>query len=173
MNMNDSFKIMILTTGGTIEKIYNENDGSLTNNDSIIKQRFIEKLRLPYTDIDVKSIMAKDSLYMDDNDRQEVLVQIKKYEDLKNPIVILHGTDTMEVTARHCFLHHKNIKVPVIFTGAMRPLEMSDSDAKQNVLEALFAAKLVKPGYYISFHNRLFDVPNVRKNRLLGTFEAF
>lgn len=173
MNLNDCFKVMILTTGGTIEKIYNENDGSLANNETIIKQRFLEKLRLPYTEIDVKSIMAKDSLYMDDNDRQSILENIKIYEGLNCPILILHGTDTMEVSARHCFNHHQKIKVPVIFTGAMRPLEMSDSDAKQNVLEALIAARLVSPGYYIAFHNRLFTVPNVRKNRVLGTFEAF
>ena len=53
----------------------------------------------------------------------------------------------------------------------MKPLGFEDSDALQNVTEALFAARLVKPGVYISFHNRLFTVPGVRKNKELGTFQ--
>ena len=45
-------------------------------------------------------------------------------------------------------------------------------DALQNITEALFAAKVSPPGFYISFHNQLFTVPNVRKNKQLGTFES-
>jgi L-asparaginase len=59
----------------------------------------------------------------------------------------------------------------VILTGAMKPLGFDDSDAKQNVVEAIYAARLVSAGYYISFHGRLFKVPNVRKNKQRGTFE--
>ncbi|TNF00611.1 MAG: asparaginase, partial [Deltaproteobacteria bacterium] len=48
-----------------------------------------------------------------------------------------------------------------------------DSDARQNVTEALLASKILPAGIYISFHNRIFKVPNVRKNKKLGTFESF
>lgn len=169
---NEKTRIVILTTGGTIEKIYDESDGTLANHETIIKNRFLQKLRLPYTELEVKSIMAKDSLYMDDQDREIILNAIKKFESLKSPIIVLHGTDTMENTAKYCFAHYPGCAVPVIFTGAMKPLEIEDSDAKQNVVEALMAAKLIKPGYYISFHNRLFEIPNVTKNRAKGTFES-
>lgn len=172
MNKNDKVKVLVLTTGGTIEKIYDEKDGTLLNHETIIKNRFLEKLRLPYTELDVKSIMAKDSLYMDDSDRELILKSIKKYELLNAPMLVLHGTDTMENSAKYCYEKYPEVLVPVVFTGAMKPLEIEDSDAKQNVVEALFAAKICKPGYYITFHNRLFLVPNVTKNKEKGTFEA-
>ena len=163
--------LTILTTGGTIEKIYDEFEGSLQNKDTIVKNKILEKLRLPYTDIQVHVIMSKDSLFMDDKDRAMILEFIKAHAMKGYPIVILHGTDTMEVTAKFCFEHFPQISVPVIFTGAMKPLGFDDSDAPQNVIEAIFATQLVKPGYYVTFHGKLFNVPNVTKNKAKRTFE--
>ena len=62
-------------------------------------------------------------------------------------------------------LRIKNLKVPVVFTGAMIPMGFEDSDATQNVTEALLSAKLLSPGFYISFHNQIFSVPHVQKNK--------
>ena len=163
--------LFILTTGGTIEKIYDEFEGSLQNKDTIVKNKILQKLRLPYTEIQVKNIMAKDSLYMDDKDREEILSNIKTYSKFGNPIVVLHGTDTLDITAKFCFDNFKEIGVPVVFTGAMKPLGFDDSDAAQNVIEAIFAARIMKPGYYATFHGTLFTIPNVRKNKTKGTFE--
>lgn len=168
---NEILPLYILTTGGTIEKIYDEFEGSLQNKDTIVKNKILQKLRLPYTDIQVKNLMSKDSLFMDDKDRLSILESIKTYASYGHPVVVLHGTDTMDITSRFCFENHKNIAVPVVFTGAMKPLGFDDSDAAQNVIEAVFAARLLEPGYYVTFHGRLFSVPNVRKNKQLGTFE--
>ncbi|MFP5491144.1 MAG: asparaginase domain-containing protein [Bacteriovoracia bacterium] len=171
MAINDVRPLTILTTGGTIEKIYDENEGTLQNRDTIIKNKILQKLRLPYTDIRVKSLMAKDSLYMDEDDRKIICDSIAEHEKLGFPIVILHGTDTMDVTASYCFEHHKP-KVAVVLTGAMKPMGFDDSDATQNVVEAIFAAHMLTPGYWVTFHGRLFSVPGFRKNRQKGTFEA-
>lgn len=168
---NEILPLFILTTGGTIEKIYDEFEGSLQNKDTIVKNKILQKLRLPYTEIQVKQIMAKDSLYMDDKDRASILESIKTYARFGNPIVILHGTDTMDLTSKYCFEHFQNVTVPVVFTGAMKPLGFDDSDAAQNVVEAIFAARIMKPGYYVTFHGKLFTVPNFRKNKQRGTFE--
>lgn len=168
---NEKIYLNILTTGGTIEKIYDEFEGSLQNRETIVKNKILQKLRLPYTHIEVHCLMSKDSLQMDDQDRNEILKAVQNYEKSGNPIVILHGTDTMENTARHCFQLHKEVSVPVVFTGAMKPLGFDDSDAPQNVIEAIFAARIMKPGYYVTFHGRLFPVPNVTKNKSKGTFE--
>jgi L-asparaginase len=161
----------ILTTGGTIEKIYDEFEGSLHNRDTIVRNKILQKLRLPYTEIQVHVIMSKDSLQMNDEDREYILKSIKEHAENKNPIVVLHGTDTMDLTSKHCFEHFPEVPVPVVFTGAMKPLGFDDSDASQNVIEAIFAARLMKPGYYVTFHGKLFHVPNVRKNKVRGTFE--
>lgn len=168
---NKILPLFILTTGGTIEKIYDEFEGSLQNKDTIVKNKILQKLRLPYTEIQVEQIMSKDSLVMDDKDRASILESIKSYARFGNPIVVLHGTDTMDLTSRFCFENFKDISVPVVFTGAMKPLGFDDSDAAQNVIEAIFAARILKPGFYVTFHGKLFTVPNVKKNKQRGTFE--
>lgn len=165
--------VILITTGGTIEKTYNEFDGSLENRGTSIKNRILTKMRLPYTNIAVFPILSKDSLHMNDEDRRLIAETIKNQMQKNCPIVVLHGTDTMNVSAEHCFNTLGTPKVPVVFTGAMIPMGFDDSDAAQNVTEALLAAKLMSPGFYISFHNQIFKVPRVRKNKDRGTFEEF
>lgn len=169
---NPKIKLILLTTGGTIEKTYDEIAGSLENRDSIIQKRITNKLRLPYTDIEAHSIMNKDSLQMDDTDRQEICEQIAFFQERKHPIIVLHGTDSMALSMRYCAERLVDISVPVIFTGAMRPQEFEDSDALQNVTEAFLAAKILAPGFYIVFHNRVFSSSmDVYKNVPKATFE--
>jgi L-asparaginase len=171
--MSNSVKTLwILTTGGTIEKIYDEHEGTLHNRDTIIKNKILQKLRLPYRDIQVHSILSKDSLYMDEQDRKLICQEIELKEKLGTPIVVLHGTDTMDLTSSYCLENFPHPKVPVIFTGAMKPMGFDDSDATQNVVEAIFATQILSPGYYVTFHGRLYQVPGFRKNREKGTFEA-
>lgn len=161
----------IISTGGTIEKTYDEYDGSLSNRETVINTRILPKLRLPHTEINVKSIMAKDSLNLDDQDRKIIFDALKRFASYGDPIVVLHGTDTMELTAKYCFEQDYEFDVPVVFTGAMKPLGFEDSDAMQNIIESLLAAKVLKAGLYVSFHNQIFVVPNVTKNRETRTFE--
>lgn len=172
-NKNPIRRVMILTTGGTIEKTYDEKEGTLFNRETIIKNKITEKLRLPYTQIEVKSLMAKDSLDMDEQDRGIIYQAVEMFQGYGTPIVILHGTDTMQQSAELVQKKLHDPKVPVVFTGAMKPLGFEDTDALQNVLEAIFASQIANPGVYISFHNRLFSVPGVRKNKEKRTFEAF
>lgn len=172
MEKNPIQKVVILTTGGTIEKTYDEIEGTLYNRETVIRKRIEDRLRLPWTKIEIKSLMAKDSLDMTDKDRQLILGAMKKAAQEDCPMVVLHGTDTMQETAELAALNWRP-EIPVVFTGAMKPLGFEDSDAVQNVTEAMMAAKLVAPGVYISFHNRLFEVPGARKNKAKRTFEAY
>ncbi len=169
---NAPVDVIIITTGGTIEKTYDEFDGSLENRGTSMKNRILSKLRLPYTNIHVHPLLSKDSLYMDDQDRDLIYKTIELEAQKSAPIVILHGTDTMALSAEYCFDRIKTLTVPVVFTGAMIPMGFEDTDATQNVTEALLAAKLLPKGIYISFHNQIFEVPFVRKNKEKRTFEA-
>ncbi|MGL6161539.1 asparaginase [Microbulbifer sp.] len=171
-DLNPTSTIRILTTGGTIEKSYSEADGTLKNRASIIRDGLIASLRLPYTHLELESVLNKDSLEMDDGDRQLIADAIARTAGQGEPIVVLHGTDTMSNTAEYCHRALGKPPVAVVFTGAMKPMGFIDSDARQNVTEALLAARLLPPGFYIAFHNRVFEVPGVRKNRETGTFEA-
>ena len=171
--LDDASKVIVFTTGGTIDKTYNEFDGSLKNNKSTIERCISSSLRLPYTDIQVFSLMSKDSLDMTQEDRLVIAEAIQEQLSSNIPIIIIHGTDSMCESANYCFSWIKeDITVPVIFTGAMSPLGLRNSDALQNIAESLLAAKLLSPGIYICFHNRVFPVPGTRKNRDLGTFES-
>lgn len=163
--------VLLITTGGTIEKTYDEFDGSLENRGTSIKNRILSKLRLPYTNIEVLPLLSKDSLYMDDLDRELICETIKNELKRSAPIVVLHGTDTMELSAKYCFERIKNLSHAVVFTGAMIPMGFEDTDATQNVTEALLCSKLLAPGFYISFHNQIFKVPFVGKNKEKRTFE--
>ncbi|SDK63207.1 asparaginase [Microbulbifer yueqingensis] len=171
-DLNPITTVRILTTGGTIEKSYSEEEGTLKNRASIIREGLISSLRLPYTHLELESVVNKDSLDMDDKDRALIAEAVERTSQQGDPIVILHGTDTMADTAEFCFKKMGTPPVPVVFTGAMKPMGFIDSDARQNVTEALLAARLLQPGFYIAFHNRVFAVPGVRKNRDEGTFEA-
>lgn len=172
MELNPIQKLILLTTGGTIEKTYDEIEGTLFNRETVVRKRIEDRLRLPWTGIEIKSLMAKDSLDMTDEDREFILSSMKYSANQGYPIVVLHGTDTMQETAEFASLNWKP-KVPVVFTGAMKPLGFEDSDAIQNVTEAMMVAKIIPPGIYISFHNRLYEVPGARKNKAKRTFEAY
>ncbi|HQG45276.1 MAG TPA: asparaginase domain-containing protein, partial [bacterium] len=111
-------KIYVITTGGTIEKIYDEESGTLTNRGSLLQQ-MLARLRLPYTTIQSYDLLCKDSLEMTDKDRQMILLAVENLLEHDAPILILHGTDTMEKTAE--YLHHNlaGLRVPIVLTGAM------------------------------------------------------
>ena len=172
-DLNKSQKIIVISAGGTIEKTYDENDGLLKNRGSAIEHIIYQRLRLPYTDVQVFSILAKDSLDMTDEDRTllKTFIDTKLFQ--KVPMIVLHGTDTMDVSADYCFktLHHSPLPVPIVFTGAIRPLGLENSDALQNVAEAVLASTLLKGGIYICFHGRVHQVPGVKKNKTTKTFE--
>ena len=87
-------------------------------------------------------------------------------------MIVLHGTDTLSATGD--LLHEKlvGLEVPVVLTGAMRPYEFRDSDALQNVTEALLAARLLTAGVYVVMHNRVLEFPGVYKDRRTLTFRT-
>ena len=60
--------------------------------------------------------------------------------------------------------------VPIILTGAMRPYEVRNTDAVQNMTEALLAVQLLPPGVYVTMHNKVLSFPGVLKDLTRGTF---
>jgi L-asparaginase len=163
--------IYVLTTGGTIEKMYSERAGTVVNDASKIEQ-YLDMLRLPDTDVQVVPVMNKDSLEMTADDRAELVSQMAPLMAEKRPIVITHGTDTMAETGLYIQKAFPALSVPVILTGAMRPLGFDHSDGLQNLTESLIAARLLTPGVYIVFHGQVFPVDRTVKDRDAGTFVA-
>lgn len=162
-------KITVLTTGGTIDKTYDEYGGQLeiegTNLDEIL-----ESLRLPDLFIRHVSVMRKDSLDMTEEDRATILQAVKDALESSDAVIVVHGTDTLGKTGDHLHAGLEQLSIPVILTGAIRPYEFRDSDAEQNVTEALLAARLLPAGVYAVIHNRVLNFPGVVKDRRAGEF---
>ena len=166
-------KITLITTGGTIEKTYDEHTGELANRRSLVR-RMLSELRVEETQVNVFELMSKDSQLMTDADRVRILEAVRATgacnEGATAGIVVLHGTDTLALTGQYLYDHLDGPRVPVVLTGAMRPFEMKQSDALQNLTEAVFAIGVLPPGVYCVAHGRALPFPGVRKDPERGTF---
>lgn len=158
--------IRVFITGGTFDKEYDEIGGKLYFKDTHIQ----EMLRLGRcrVEVSVRTLMMVDSLEMTAADRQLILENCRQAKE--DRIVITHGTDTMEDTAR--LLGEQLSGKTVVLTGAMIPYAFGSSDGLFNLGSALSFAQVLPSGVYIAMNGRCFPWANVRKNRALGVFEA-
>ncbi len=155
-------RIYLLSTGGTIEKVYSEQSGAVENRAAKL-DRYLRMLRLPDAEIRAMHLMNKDSLEMTDADRAEVRDRVAELLPEGAPIVISHGTDTMVETGLFLEEAFPDLKVPIILTGAMTPLGFEGSDGLQNLTESLLAARLLSPASSSSCTARSF--PSARRAR--------
>jgi L-asparaginase len=112
--------------------------------------------------------MMIDSLQMTDIDRRVILERCAGAPEER--IVITHGTDTMEATAR--VLGEKLSGKTVVLTGAMVPYTFGSSDGMFNLGTALAFVQTLTPGVYVAMNGRCFSWNQVRKNRQEGVFES-
>ncbi len=157
--------IRIFITGGTFDKEYNELTGELFFKDS----HLVEMLRLGRCklDLQVRNLMMEDSLEMTDAERRIILDHCRTCP--MDKIVITHGTDNMEVTAR--LLGENITDKTIVLTGAMVPFTFGSSDGLFNLGAALAFVQSLPPGVYVAMNGRCFSWDNVRKNRQTGFFE--
>jgi len=164
-------KIYLIATGGTIEKVYQEQTGTVQNVGSKIDPYF-RLLRLPDTQMEVTHLMNKDSLEMRDDDRRQVLETVRQKLVETAPIVITHGTDTMVETGLLLKNSLPELTAPIVMTGAMTPLGFEGSDGLQNLTESLLAARILPPGVWLVMHNQVFAIDRVKKDRERARFVA-
>jgi L-asparaginase len=163
-------RIAILSTGGTIEKTYDELEGVLTNEVSVLDV-MLTQLELGGVELERFVLMNKDSLDMSQADHQLIAeTSLAKAEEFDG-VVIVHGTDRLANSGNRIYELEPNPKVPIVLTGAMRPYEMRTTDALQNLTESLLGVQLAPPGIYVAMHNKLLAFPGVQKDRINGTFE--
>lgn len=156
--------IRFVTTGGTIDKIYFDALSQFEVGDSQVRHILTEGL--VGFDYDIVSLLQKDSLEMDDEDRGMLRDFIAS--DDATRFVVTHGTDTMVETAEALAgLPDKSI----VLTGALSPARFRTTDAVFNVGMAVAAVQLVEPGIYIAMSGQVFPANRVRKNRDANRFE--
>ncbi len=157
--------IRIFITGGTFDKEYNELDGKLFFKDTHLPEML--KLGRCKAPVEIRTLMLVDSLEMTDADRQIIVEQCRKCKE--DRIIITHGTDTMEETAK--VLGQASLGKTIVLTGAMIPYKFGSSDGLFNLGSVLAFAQTLSPGVYIAMNGRYFTWDNVKKNRKTGEFE--
>ncbi len=157
-------KIKIFSVGGTIDKVYFDNLSEYQVGFPSIRD-ILDGLPIAF-EYEVESLLRKDSLDMDDNDRQKVREAVER--DPNRLILITHGTDTMVETGKALD------GIPgkcIILTGAMEPARFKSSDAVFNVGVALGGLSALPDGVYIAMNGRIFNPQKCRKNRAKHLFE--
>jgi L-asparaginase len=161
--MDTSNPILVLTTGGTIDKQYFDALSQYQITDSIITRLLdVARVRHPYQ---VEEVLRKDSIDITDEDRAQIVAHVRAAK--LSQIVITHGTDTMTVTATAlAAIADKTI----VLTGALAPARFSESDAAFNLGMAFATVQTAAPGVYIAINGSVFRGDEVVKNRDLGYF---
>ncbi|MBT4324791.1 MAG: asparaginase [Cryomorphaceae bacterium] len=155
----------ILTTGGTIDKVYFDKKSNYEVGDPFVEE-LLHKMNVNIS-FKVKSLMKIDSLEMTDIHREEILNYIKNSNSIN--FLITHGTDSIVETA----IYLKKISdKTIVLTGSLKPAIFIDNDAIFNVGSALTSAQILKNGVYIVINGQVFNPDNVRKNLEKNIFET-
>lgn len=158
--------ILVLTTGGTIDKNYFDALSEYQIVDSGIPALLDEaRVALP---VRVVELMRKDSLELTDADRALIASAAREAPEMR--IVVTHGTDTMTETAK--VLATEVPGKTVCLTGALSPARFAETDAPFNLGMAFATAQVAGPGVYIAMSGEVFDGLKVRKDRAAGKFVA-
>ncbi len=156
----------ILNTGGTFNKRYNPLSGDMeVPYDNYALEVMMKDFLSP---IDMAGVLYKDSLEFTMDDRKMLTNII--HADEEKVFVVIHGTDTMELTAE--FLDAVFEDRIIILTGAMSPFEIDAVEASVNFgLAVGFAKACEKNGVYLCMNGEIQAFGKLVKNRSLGKFE--
>ena len=159
-------KIIIINTGGTFNKCYNPLNGELIVDKSSLALITISQ-KWFYKFDEILEIVSKDSLDIDDIDRLKIVETIRELQS--NQIIIIHGTDTIDITAK--YIDCAKIDKKIILTGAMMPYSIDSIEATANLTSAYGYIKAIeKNGVYISMNGAIGDYKDILKDRELGRF---
>ena len=162
-------RIALISTGGTIEKTYDELSGVLANQVSVLDVMLVS-LELRGVEVQRVSLMNKDSLDMTPEDHTLIAEIAGRMARECEGVVVVHGTDRLATSGDRVVELVGVPATPIVFTGAMRPYELRSTDALQNLTEALLAVQILPPGVYVAMHNQVLQFPGVTKDKGLGTF---
>lgn len=157
-------RLKIITTGGTIDKLYFDDASEYKIGTPVIGD-FLDHFNVAFK-FEVLSLMKKDSLYINDDDRELIKKVIEKSDE--EHFLITHGTDTMVDTAHYLeAIEGKTI----VLTGALSPAKFQNTDAIFNIGCAIAAVQTLKHGAWVVMNGRVWHPDQVKKNRDANRFE--
>ena len=158
-------KIAIITTGGTIDKIYFDAKSDYHVGDPQIKV-ILDKVGATF-EYSVSEVFQKDSLDITDEDR--LLIANRILQTDASSFIVTHGTDTMVETA-NVLKEHVSGKT-IVLVGSLTPARFRETDAEFNIGVAVGAVQALPEGVYIAMNGQIFNTDSVRKNRAENRFE--
>ncbi|HPW33617.1 MAG TPA: asparaginase domain-containing protein [Arenimonas sp.] len=157
-------ELLIVTTGGTIDKIYFDDKSDYQVGDPQIGG-ILRELGVGFR-FTVIPIIRKDSLHINQEDRELLRATIAAQS--ARHVLVTHGTDSMVETAKVlASIENKTI----VLTGALNPARFRGSDAEFNIGTAVGAVQSLPPGVYIAMNGRIWDPAKVKKNVAANRFE--
>lgn len=153
-------KILFIQTGGTIDKDYEKGRKAYLFEITDPAIGRILKRANPNFTYEVATLTKKDSLDLTDQDRKKIYNYCAKSKEER--IIITHGTDTMNLTAK--MLSGITDKT-IVFTGASRPERFRDSDADFNLGGAIAAVQTLPHGVYIVMSGRVYPWNKFTKSK--------
>ncbi len=155
--------ILLLTTGGTIDKIYFDALSDYKVGESVVAKLLqIGGVKRPFR---IEEVTRKDSLELDEADRAHIREWVLSAPE--SYVIITHGTDTMTDTARKL---EGIAGKTIVLVGALAPARFGESDASFNLGMAFATVQLAEPGIYISMSGSVFRADQVVKDRAKGAF---
>ncbi len=163
-------KILLISTGGTIASRKTENGlAPVLSSKELLS--FLPDISARFS-LDTLSLFSVDST----NICPEHWLLLEKaiesrYQDYDG-FVICHGTDTLAYTASALSYLIQNTAKPIVLTGAQRPIDAQDTDAKTNLRDSLFYASQELSGVCIVFGGHVISGTRARKMRT-KSYNAF
>ncbi|HFC30058.1 MAG TPA: asparaginase [Oceanospirillales bacterium] len=157
-------QLKIITTGGTIDKLYFDDASEYQIGTPVIGD-LLHSYKVAFR-FEVVSLMKKDSLYINDDDRELIKRVIEKSDE--KHFLITHGTDSMVDTAN--YLADIKDKV-IVLTGALTPARFQNTDAIFNIGCAIAAVQTLQQGAWVIMNGLVWDPKHVKKNRAENRFQ--
>ncbi len=149
-------KILILATGGTIASTSTDKGfvPGITGRELIAMVPGLREI----CEVDVIQLMNIDSSDMQVEDWYKIADACREADpNLYQGIVITHGTDTMCYTSAALSFLLTDLTMPIVLTGAQRPVTVNDSDGPRNVLDACLVAMSDISGVYVVFKGKIIN----------------
>ena len=161
--------ILVINTGGTFNKRYDEISGELyVPSDESAIDAILAEFR-GNLDVRVLGLVHKDSLAMTGADRGLIARAI--LDASEHAVLIVHGTDTMHLTAGYLDQICRGRRI--VLTGAMKPYAYDRQEAAVNLALSLgWLMASEEAGVYIGMHGLVRSQASIVKDRVNGVFRA-
>ena len=164
-------KILLIATGGTIASRHTENGLSPQISGKELLSYIPEAKS--FCRIDVIQPFSLDSTNVHGEQWLILSELIREHYDAYDGFVICHGTDTMAYTAAALSYLVQHSAKPIVITGAQRPIDLPDTDARTNLLDSVrFASDARAHNVCIVFGGLVIAGTRAKKERT-KSYDAF